>query len=423
MQQTLNPPQTWPVINRILFRFFSIYLLLYHFAGYIPQVWWDNAVTRAGQLLLRKDYSIQAWPMGSGDTTFNYLQLFCLLLIALTGCLLWSVIDRKRKNYDKAQYWVMVPLCYTLAMATLKYGMAKVFPGQFEELSLYKLEQPLGESSPMGLAWTFMGYSRGYTIFSGIAECLGGFLLLFRRTRLLGALVCIAVMTNVVALNFFYDICVKLYSGHLLLTALFLIMPDMKRMVRFFILQQPVSITTQYYPVFTTRWKRYVFNSLRYAAVVWVLWYTVKIGIYVDRSYQKRHIKGAIFGTYEVFSFSPLLKDQLATSTHTFPPLKKVRPAWKTLYFEKGGILLYQEAENMKGAAVNADTVTHILNWKAQDDTESVHMHYTFNGDTLTLKGTIGNDSVLVSLRRKDRDHSLLTNRGFHWVNETPFNK
>lgn len=423
MQQTLNEPKVWPVVSRILFRFFSIYLLLYYSARFYPQAWWDNAVTRAGQLLLRKDYSIETWPNGSGDTTFNYLQLFCLLLLAFAGCILWSVIDRKRKNYDKIQYWVMVVLSYELARVMFGYGLAKVFPGQFVEPSLYKLDQPLGESSPMGLAWTFMGYSRGYTIFSGVAECLGGFLLLFRRTRLLGAMVCIAVMTNVVAMNFCYDICVKLYSSHLLFTALFLTLPDLKRLVSFFVLQRPVSATTQYYPVFTTRWKRYVFNGIRYTVVVWMLWYAVKMGIYIDHSAQKREIKGPVYGAFEVTSFTPLSTGTLVTHTNTFPLLKKIRPAWKTLYFEKGGLLLYQDEENIKGANVNSDTVTHILKWKARDDVDSVHMHYTFLGDNLTLKGTIGNDSTVVVLRRKDTDHYLLMNRGFHWVNETSFNK
>jgi len=37
--------------------------------------------------------------------------------------------------------------------------------------------EPLGEFSPMGLMWTFMGYSKGYNRFVGGAEMLGGILL------------------------------------------------------------------------------------------------------------------------------------------------------------------------------------------------------------------------------------------------------
>jgi hypothetical protein len=40
----------------------------------------------------------------------------------------------------------------------------------------------------MGILWTFMAASTGYTIFAGLAEAVAGLLLLFRRTSTLGAL-------------------------------------------------------------------------------------------------------------------------------------------------------------------------------------------------------------------------------------------
>ncbi|SKA30405.1 hypothetical protein SAMN04488128_103291 [Chitinophaga eiseniae] len=415
MQLSQYEPTTWPLINRILFRVFSVYLVFYYGATFVPRTWWDKAVTWAGKLLIGKDYHIEAWPAGSGDTTFNYLQLFCILLAALAGCLLWSVIDRKRKNYDKIQYWVMVVLCYQLAIVMFRYGVAKVFPGQFAAPSLYKLDQPLGESSPMGLAWTFMGYSRGYTIFSGIAECLGGLLLLFRRTRLLGALVCIAVMTNVVAMNFFYDICVKLFSSHLLLTALFLLTPDIKRLARFFLTQQPVAATTRYYPVFATRWKRYVFNTVRYLAVAWVLWGAVATGISIRQSVKQLTTEGAIYGTYEVTSFKSLSLPGETTIN---------RPAWRKLYFEKGRRLLIRDDSGVTGGAVRIDIGLRTIETTINKNVDTVNMHYTLNFDnTMIMKGTIGHDSVQIHLQKKDTDHYLLMTRGFHWVNETSFNK
>ncbi|HVS63755.1 MAG TPA: hypothetical protein VMT85_09690 [Thermoanaerobaculia bacterium] len=82
---------------------------------------------------------------------------------------------------------------------------------------LERLSQTIGESSPMGLLWNMMGYSRLYNLFSGGVDVLGGVLLLFRRTATLGALVAIGAMANVVLLNFAYDVPVKLYSMHLLL--------------------------------------------------------------------------------------------------------------------------------------------------------------------------------------------------------------
>jgi hypothetical protein len=81
----------------------------------------------------------------------------------------------------------------------------------------------------MGVVWAWMGASYAYNVFAGIAEMGSGFLLFFRRTVTLGALASIAVLLNVVMINFAYDVPVKLYSSHLLLMAVFLLAPDLKR--------------------------------------------------------------------------------------------------------------------------------------------------------------------------------------------------
>src|SRR5204863_6312660 len=101
--------------------------------------------------------------------------------------------------------------------------------------------QTFGEASPMGLLWTFMGSSTSYTVFSGLAEVIGGLLLMARRTTLLGALVCIGVMVNVVMLNFSYDVPVKLYSSHLLAMAFFLLLPDLRRLTNVLVLNRPAE--------------------------------------------------------------------------------------------------------------------------------------------------------------------------------------
>jgi uncharacterized membrane protein YphA (DoxX/SURF4 family) len=123
------------------------------------------------------------------------------------------------KQHEVLGHWLRVYVRYVLAAAMLGYGMAKVFKSQFPAISDMRLMQPYGDSSPMALLWNFMGFSTAYTIFVGAAEVLGGLLLLFRRTATLGALVVIAVMSNIVMLNFCYDVPVKLYSVHLWLMA------------------------------------------------------------------------------------------------------------------------------------------------------------------------------------------------------------
>src|SRR4029078_1905598 len=86
-----------------------------------------------------------------------------------------------------------------------------------------------------GFAWTFLGFSIPYEIFAGTAETLSATLLLFRRTRTLGALIGAGVLTNVFMLNMSFDIPVKQYSAHLLLMCVFLVALDRERLLNVFL--------------------------------------------------------------------------------------------------------------------------------------------------------------------------------------------
>ena len=85
------------------------------------------------------------------------------------------------------------------------------------------LTTPYGELNRFNVLWNFMGMSPGYMMFTGTIEIVGGLLLFFPRTAVAGYLLVIAVLSNVVALNWFYNVPVKVFSALLLLYALFLL--------------------------------------------------------------------------------------------------------------------------------------------------------------------------------------------------------
>jgi hypothetical protein len=128
-----------------------------------------------------------------------------------------------------------VLLRYWLGLTMLAYCLYKVIPSQFVAPSAISLDRRLGDMSPMGLLWTFMGFATPYMVFGGALEMLGGLLLLFQRTRVLGAVVAAGVLANVVMLNFCYDVPVKQFSVMLLLVALVLLTPHARRLLAAFI--------------------------------------------------------------------------------------------------------------------------------------------------------------------------------------------
>lgn len=191
----------WPLANKMAFRFFAAYLIIY-LVSLLAGIVLEPFVALAGNLLHVPDALWSASHNGSGDSTYHYLQLLCTFILSIVIFITWSICDRKRPGYDDFLYWLQVVIRYVLAFYMIIYGSSKLFMLQFRAPSLFQLVQPYGYSSPMGLAWRFMGYSYAFNVFTGLAEALGGFLLLFRPTKTFGALFCMTVLTNVAAMNF-----------------------------------------------------------------------------------------------------------------------------------------------------------------------------------------------------------------------------
>ncbi len=224
----------WPLLKKIAFRWLFVYLLLFCL-GPTANWLWRRFVPWVGDFLgVDAVYRIN----GSGDTTFHYVLVLSYLVLALAATFVWSLVDHKRPHYHGLYLGLRVLVRLVLGLMLITYGAAKVFPMQFPPLSLYRLVQTFGDASPMGLLWTFMGASMTYTIFCGMTELLGGVLLFFRRTTTLGALVSIAVMTQVAVLNFSYDVPVKLISCHLLAMSVFLAAADARRLANLFVLNR-----------------------------------------------------------------------------------------------------------------------------------------------------------------------------------------
>lgn len=129
----------------------------------------------------------------------------------------------------------------SLAIAMIRFGIYKVIPVQMPppELPTYLLR--VGELTPAQMLATFLGYSPAYQRFTGVAELLGGVLLLARRTTLLGALISAANLVMACVLAFCYGAPWKIPSFLLLLIAVILIAPDLRRLADLFFFDRAVE--------------------------------------------------------------------------------------------------------------------------------------------------------------------------------------
>lgn len=417
MQHLSEPSPPWALFRKLVFRFVTIYFLLYS-AGMLGglQWFWTPLATWTGKLLIRPDFEITVWTNGSGDTTYNYLVTLCTFILSLLICAVWSILDRKRAGYDRLLYWVRAVICYCLASAMITYGMAKLTKSQFPFPSLSKLDDPFGSTSPMGLAWSYMGYSTGYNLFTGMAEFLGGCFLFFRRTRLFGALWSMMVMLNVVAMNLFYDIPVKLFSTHLFLMALFIAAPDIPRLFQFFFLQKPVEVAAQWVPVFRTTWKRITFISLKYLLISTFLGSMVYQGIITVKRGNRDTKKVPLYGIYEV--------SQIRADSLRAPWIVEIRRFQKIYIEQEWGFTVRKNQTDLSYYQLKTDTLKHQLSFWDNNSSDTVHLHYQqTEKDIYLCDGTAGKDSIHMQLKRKDPNDYLLISRGFHWINEYPLNR
>ncbi len=243
---------SWRRSERILFRLAFCYIVLYYTplvlemipGTRLPLNWYRSLWNLIDGIIGISVFNLNALqslphPTGSGDTALAYIHQALIAILALIASAVWAGFDRHRLHYIRLHGWLRVLARYALAFVLFGYAFAKIIPTQFGYLGSHQLAETYGQSSPMALLWNFMAFSTPYTVFSGCAELLPAVLLLFRRTALLGSLIAFAVLLNVVALNFCYDVPVKLYSLNLLLLSVFLILPETRRLLGIFLLNLP----------------------------------------------------------------------------------------------------------------------------------------------------------------------------------------
>ena len=368
--------------------------------------------------ILHISYPITVFTNGSGDTTYDYVVVFFITAISFVAAIAWSILDKRTRNYDKLLYWLRVVVRYYVAVTMFSYGFVKVFKLQFPFFSPDRLLEPYGNSSPMGLAWNFLGFSRGYNYVMGLAELLSGSLLLFRRTTTLGALVTLAVAGNIMAINYCFDVPVKLLSTALVVMALFLLARDTHRLINFFFLNKPAQAANISAPVFRKKWQNILLTVLKYVLIFYVVVINIQQALSAMKQYGDAAPKPPLHGIYNIETF--------VRNRDTLAPLTTDTTRWDQLMVSYPGYAFIKMMnDSSKGFAFNTDTVAKRIEMFSYGDTsKKSNFVYSFpRKDVLLLVGKLNNDSVLIQMNRYDLNNFRLINRGFHWVNEYPFNR
>lgn len=404
------PPSTTQVepSNSFWVKLAYVYAFIYIFPFPLEDVipgyaeLWHKIIPWLASQILGLDAT--TFPAGSGDTTYNYVETLFDATLAILATLCWrKPIPQWFPDFARTG------LRYYLATYMTSYGWAKLVPLQFDFPGPAHLLRSFGDASPMGLLWTMMGASPAYQMFTGFFEVLAGTLLFFRRTALSGAFLSAIVMIQIVALNFSYDIPVKLFSSHLLAFSLLLLSPDLPGLFSFIVLQLPAApaiVKPFYLPL---RWMpplRLLFKSF------------VVINALIVQGYYNYHgwkdqkasiLNSPFHGFYAIESF-----ESNATS-----------PRWiRAGITGSRSIAILKSDGTYSRFRLTLDAKTNSWILQASGQPLKSTLHYSNPApDSLLLEGNLEGVPVKVLLKKLPPTASLLTSRGFHWINELPFNK
>jgi hypothetical protein len=400
----------WSYSARLVFRLGFCYTFLYALPLPIPGldplvIWVAEAILGLGPIANEST--------GSGDTAFAWAQAFVLFIAAVTMGLAWTTVDRNRPHYRRMLIFQTIVLRFWLGTTMLAYGAMKAVPSQFSFPSLNRLLQPYGDSSPMGLAWTFMGYSASYTMFTGFAEITGALLLFSRRTTTLGSILLIGVMTNVFMMNLSYDIPVKLNSAHLLSAALILAALDGRRLAKLFLVNAGTA------PVELPR----LFKSTRAhraGLAVRALYLAALVLLFGQSSYSGYYMWGngaekpTYWGIWDVTGF---VKGGVEV-----PPLRTDDSRWHIVVVDSPGYISLHTSDGQRSGLKAELDKNGAWNW-TQDATTWELQVTSPSTEEMVLEGMVDGHELTVHLKRRDLDSFRLVERGFRWVSEHPYNR
>ncbi|MES2653769.1 MAG: hypothetical protein V4663_18675 [Bacteroidota bacterium] len=420
----LNISNHWTFLEKLIFRFAFIVLglfMLFFNNGTLPPLFFyfklqnnllQQFIPWLGKNVFHLPYNITVFTNGSGDTTYDYLVLFCCFFISIIGTIVWTAIDRKSINYHRLYYWLTVGVRFYVGFMLINYGAVKVIQLQFPAPNFSRLMSTYGESSPMGLAWTFLGFSKGYNLFMGIAELAAGFLL-FRRTVTIGAIITLMTTANVMAVNYFYDVPVKIVSTALVVMCLYLLAPNFKNLFKLFFKGEPTILRTILPQEINKRWLRITKYSIKYL----LIGYTLVGNIIQVNAYKKEYgpdvPKSPLYGAYKVDTF---IKNNIIINEGD-----PDKTRWTVLLLEGITHGAIKDGNGLEYAKISTDTQKKIIQFVFSNDPNQKHqLHYQKKGNQLLLTGKLYDYTLKISLTKMNFE---LIERKLNWINEHPYNR
>ncbi|MFC5412588.1 hypothetical protein ACFPMF_24905 [Larkinella bovis] len=341
--------KAWTTFQKVLFRIAFIFFVLFSIPLHLE--WYKNLLGLDWLHLHYRDlYEIARFQPsvlryfaggrggeGGGAPLLGYADWFIVLGIAIVGGLIWTALDRNRREYNLLYYWLRVIVRYRAGIGIIGFGFTKLFPTQMPYPSEGLLNTDFGDFTAQKIFWLSVGIVPWYQVFTGVVEILAGALLFFRGTTTIGAALLLGALGDIVFVNFAYDGGVHVYSSYFVLLAAFLLVYD-ARNIYDLLIRERFTVPVRIYPDLSKGWPRIARISLKTATFgIFLVWFTYLQWInFLYDPYKQPALKGVsqLRGVYNVTEF------RLNNQVIPYSPLDTLR--WQQATFEKWTSLTFK---------------------------------------------------------------------------------
>jgi hypothetical protein len=128
-------------------------------------------------------------------------------------------------------------------------------------------------------------------------------------------------------------------------------------------------------------------------------------------------VEHPLYGVYDVTSFVKNKQD--------LPLIKGDKSLWNKVVVSYPNQFTIRDMNDdvQRFLLVRLDSVTHQFDIITSAKDTSRFYYNKFQSNQLKLRGVLKGDTIEIKATHIPKDSFLIYNRGFHWVNEKPFNK
>jgi hypothetical protein len=205
---------------------------------------------------------------------------------------------------------------------------------------------------------------------------------------------------------------------HLIFLSLFLVAPNLRRLADFFLLNRPVSPEPPT-PLFQSLrknrialWAQLAFGAVLLGTNLWGV-------IAAESKYGYAAPRSPLYGIWNVDAIS-------VDGEAPHPPATTGNYPWRRIIFEfpkATGVQRLDDSMQYFQTELN-DRATQLSLTKFGDNNWKADLAVArTKPDSMTLDGTVDGHKLHFDLKLMDRSKFTLVNRGFHWIQENPYNR